>query len=123
MSRILLLVLTAGLGIAAPVYAQDAKQPTPFEKADQDGDGKISFEEYRNRAAFLFHDYDHNEDQHLTADELPEYRNAEGVVVETRSITIEDYMASISHSFDMGDVNKDGFLQAAEWGVAPSMNK
>lgn len=117
------MVLTAGLVIASPGYAQDAKQPTPFEKADQDGDGKISFEEYRNRAAFLFHDYDHNEDQHLTADELPEYRNAKGIVVETKSITIEDYMASISHSFDMGDLNKDGFLQDAEWGVAPSMNK
>ena len=64
-----------------------------------------------------------NEDQHLTADELPEYRNAEGAVVETQSITIEDYMASISNSFDLGDLNKDGFLQANEWGVAPSMNK
>ena len=123
MSRILLLAFAAGLGMASPAFAQDAKPPTPFEKADQNGDGKISFEEYRNRAAFLFHDYDHNEDQHLTADELPEYRNAEGVVVETQSITIEDYMASISNSFDLGDLNKDGFLQANEWGVAPSMNK
>ncbi len=123
MSRILLLLFATGISIALPAFAQETTQPTPFEKADQDGDGKISFEEYRNRAAFLFHDYDHNEDQHLTADELPEYRNAKGVVVETKSITIEDYMASISNSFDIGDVNKDGFLQAAEWGVAPSMNK
>lgn len=123
MSRILLMAFAIGFGIAAPAFAQDAKQPTPFENADQDGDGKISFEEYRNRAAFLFHDYDSNQDQRLTADELPEYRNAKGVVVETQSITIDDYMASISHSFDMGDINKDGFLQAAEWGVAPSMNK
>jgi hypothetical protein len=117
----LALAMAVYIGMASPASAQSA--PTPFENADQDGDGRISFEEYRNRAAFLFHDYDSNQDQRLTADELPEYRNAKGVVVETQSITIDDYMASISHSFDMGDVNKDGFLQAAEWGVAPSMNK
>lgn len=114
------LICISFAGLAA---AQAAEESSPFERADQNGDGKISFEEYRNRAAFLFHDYDHNDDQHLTADELPEYRNAKGVIVETQSITIEDYMASIAHSFDMGDTDKDGFLQASEWGVAPSMNK
>jgi Ca2+-binding EF-hand superfamily protein len=121
MPRFLVFSLAVCVGLVSSAFAQSA--PTPFENADQDGDGKISFEEYRNRAAFLFHDYDSNQDQRLTADELPEYRNAKGVVVETQSITIDDYMASISHSFDMGDVNKDGFLQANEWGVAPSMNK
>jgi Ca2+-binding EF-hand superfamily protein len=121
MPRYLVFSLAACIGLVSPAIAQSAS--TPFENADQDGDGRISFEEYRNRAAFLFHDYDSNQDQRLTGDELPEYRNAKGVVVETQSITIDDYMASISHSFDMGDVNKDGFLQAAEWGFAPSMNK
>jgi Ca2+-binding EF-hand superfamily protein len=123
MSRIILLALAVSFGSATPALAQNASQFTPFEKTDQNGDGKVSFEEYRNRAAFLFHDYDSNQDQHLTANELPEYRNAKGVVVETQSITIDDYMASISHSFDMGDLDKDGFLQTNEWGVAPSMNK
>jgi Ca2+-binding EF-hand superfamily protein len=125
MSRILLLALaaSASFGMVSPAFAQAAKAPTPFENADYDGDGKISHEEYRNRASFLFHDYDHNEDGVLTADELPEYRNAKGIVVATGTLTITDYMASISHSFDMGDVNKDGFLQPAEWGVAPSLNK
>ena len=121
-----LLVLSCALATVAfscTVSAQSAKAPTPFENADYDGDGKISHAEYSNRAAFLFHDYDHNEDGVLTADELPEYRNAKGIVVATGNLTITDYMASISHSFDMGDVNKDGFLQPAEWGVAPSLNK
>lgn len=121
MIRFFALSLTVSLGLVTSLFAQSA--PTPFEKADQNGDGKISFEEYRNRAVILFHDYDHNSDQHLTANELPEYRNAKGEVVKTKSITIEDYMASTGHSFDMGDVDKDGFLQANEWGVAPSMNK
>jgi Ca2+-binding EF-hand superfamily protein len=116
-------VFLACLSVAGLASAQDGKESTPFDRADQNGDGKVSFEEYRNRAAFLFHDYDHNDDQHLTADELPEYRNAKGVIVATQSITIEDYMASVAHSFDMGDTNKDGFLEASEWGVAPSMNK
>jgi Ca2+-binding EF-hand superfamily protein len=117
------LTLAVSFGSATSAFAQNTSQWTPFEKSDQNGDGKISFEEYRNRAAFLFHDYDSNQDQHLTANELPQYRNAAGEVVGTKSITIDDYMASISHSFDMGDLNKDGFLQANEWGVAPSMNK
>jgi hypothetical protein len=121
--RFLLMCMLVAAGLSCNAFAQDAKAPTPFEQADYDGDGKISHEEYRNRAAFLFHDYDHNEDGVLTADELPEYRNAKGVVVATGHLTIADYMASISHSFDMGDVNKDGFLQPAEWGVAPSLNK
>lgn len=118
-----IVVFLACTSFAGLAFTQDAEKSSPFERADQNGDGKVSFEEYRNRAAFLFHDYDHNDDQHLTADELPEYRNAKGDIVETQSITIEDYMASVAHSFDMGDTNKDGFLQASEWGVAPSMNK
>ena len=125
MSRkhLLLSYALAAVAFSCTVSAQDAKAPTPFENADYDGDGKISHEEYRNRASFLFHDYDSNEDGVLTADELPEYRNAKGIVVATGNLTITDYMASISHSFDMGDANKDGFLQPAEWGVAPSLNK
>jgi Ca2+-binding EF-hand superfamily protein len=111
------------LGLGAPAIAQEAKSMTPFEKADFNGDGQISHEEYRNRAALLFHDYDTNSDGYLTSDELPEYRNAKGEVVVPSALTITDYMASISHSFDLGDVNKDGFLQSSEWGTAPSLNK
>lgn len=103
--------------------AQKVPESTPFENADQNGDGKISHEEYRNRAAVLFFDYDHNGDNILTANELPEYRNAKGKIVATRSITLQDYIASVSHSFDLGDIDKDGFLSPSEWGVAPSMNK
>lgn len=111
------------MGIGAAAAAQEAKRMTPFEKSDFNGDGQISHEEYRNRAALLFHDYDTNSDGYLTSDELPEYRNAKGEVVVPSALTITDYMASISHSFDIGDVNKDGFLQASEWGTAPSLNK
>jgi EF hand len=116
-------VLGLFLGLGAPAIAQEAKPMSPFDKADFNGDGKISHEEYRNRAALLFHDYDTNSDGYLTSDELPEYRNAKGDVVVPSALTITDYMASISHSFDMGDVDKDGFLQANEWGTAPSLNK
>lgn len=116
-------VLLAFTPLSSLVFAQQTNQPSSFEKADYDGDGKISFEEYRNRASFLFYDDDINQDNFLTPDELPEYRNEKGVVVTTGTLTISDYMASISHSFDMGDLNKDGYLQPNEWGVAPSLNK
>jgi len=114
-------VLASGVGASARAY--QTGEMTPFEKADFNGDGQISHEEYRNRAAFLFHDYDTNSDGYLTADELPEYRDVNGGIVVPAALTITDYMASISHSYDMGDVNKDGLLQPSEWGVAPSLNK
>lgn len=129
--RYLFVLLVAVVSSTAPpLFAQTVKTPdrnvpqsSPFEHADQNGDGKISHEEYRNRAAVLFFDYDHNGDNILTANELPEYRNAKGKIVATRSITLQDYIASVSHSFDLGDIDKDGFLSPSEWGVAPSMNK
>ena len=109
------------LGTSA--MAQEATPMTPFEKADFNGDGQISHEEYRNRAAVVFHDYDANSDGQLNSDELPEYRNAKGELVAPTALTVADYMASVSHSFDMGDVNKDGLLQASEWGTAPSLDR
>ena len=102
--------------------AQDAK-PTAFENADQNGDAKVSLEEYRNRAVVLFFDYDQNGDNTLTPDELPEYRNAEGKVVPPDALTLQEYTVAISHSFGMGDTDKDGYLSVSEWGVAPSLNK
>jgi hypothetical protein len=119
--HLLLLSVAAGLGIASPVFAQS--KPTPFENADQNADGKVSLEEYRNRAVVLFFDYDHNGDNTLTPDELPEYRNAEGKVVPPDSLTLQDYTVAISHSFVMGDADKDGYLSVSEWGIAPSLNK
>jgi len=119
--HLLLLSVAAGLGIASSVLAQS--KPTPFENADQNGDGKVSLEEYRNRAVVLFFDYDHNGDNTLTPDELPEYRNAEGKVVPPDSLTLQDYTVAISHSFVMGDADKDGYLSVSEWGIAPSLNK
>jgi EF hand len=115
------LSVVMSLGIATPVFAQS--KPTPFENADQNGDGKVSLEEYRNRAVVLFFDYDHNGDNILTSDELPEYRNADGKVVPPDSLTLQDYTVAISHSFVMGDTDKDGYLSVSEWGIAPSLNK
>ena len=109
--------------LGSSALAQEATQMTPFEKADFNGDGHINHEEYRNRAAVVFHEYDSNSDGQLSSTELPEYRDAKGDLVAPTALTIADYMASISHSFDMGDVNKDGLLQASEWGTAPSLDK
>jgi hypothetical protein len=117
----LLLSVTLICGFASSVSAQS--KPTPFENADQNADGKVSLEEYRNRAVVLFFDYDHNGDNTLTPDELPEYRNAEGKVVPPDSLTLQDYTVAISHSFVMGDADKDGYLSVSEWGIAPSLNK
>lgn len=119
--HLFILSVAIGLGIVSPVFAQSI--PTPFENADQNADGKVSLEEYRNRAVVLFFDYDQNGDNTLTPDELPEYRNADGKVVPPDSLTLQDYTVAISHSFVMGDTDKDGFLNVSEWGIAPSLNK
>jgi len=116
-----LLSVIASLGIASSVDAQS--KPTPFDNADQNADGKVNLEEYRNRAVVLFFDYDQNGDNTLTPDELPEYRNAEGKVVPPDALTLQEYTVAISHSFGLGDTDKDGYLSVTEWGVAPSLNK
>lgn len=122
-SRIAVFLLLSAIAFTQPVAAQVSKDPTPFDNADQNADGKVSREEYRNRAVVLFFDYDHNGDNTLTPDELPEYRNAQGQVVPPESLTLQDYTAAINHSFSMGDSDKDGYLSITEWGVAPSLNK
>lgn len=123
MSRLFVLVIGASFVMTSGSLAQDAKQPTPYENADQNGDGKVSLEEYRNRAVVLFFDYDQNGDNTLTPDELPEYRNPEGKVVPPDALTLQEYTVAISHSFGMGDTDKDGYLSVSEWGIAPSLNK
>lgn len=122
-SRIAVFLLLSAIAFTQPVAAQVSKDPTPFDNADQNADGKVSREEYRNRAVVLFFDYDHNGDNTLTPDELPEYRNAQGQVVPPESLTLQDYTAAINHSISMGDSDKDGYLSITEWGVAPSLNK
>lgn len=121
LNHLFLLSVSACLGIASSAFAQS--KPTPFENADQNGDGKVSLEEYRNRAVVLFFDYDHNGDNTLTPDELPEYRNAEGKVVPPDALTLQEYTVAISNSFGLGDTDKDGYLSVTEWGIAPSLNK
>lgn len=121
--RIALLFMLMALSPVLPVSAQSGKDPSPFDNADQNADGKVSREEYRNRAVVLFFDYDHNGDNTLTPDELPEYRNAQGQVVPPESLTLQDYTAAINHSFTIGDSDEDGYLSITEWGVAPSLNK
>lgn len=122
-SRIAVFLLLSAIAFTQSVAAQVSKDPTPFDNADQNADGKVSREEYRNRAVVLFFDYDHNGDNVLTPDELPEYRNAQGQVVPPDALTLQDYTVAVNHSFSLGDTDKDGYLSITEWGVAPSLNK
>lgn len=119
---------TAVLGLLAamPQFAvaagDDAK--SAFERTDFNADGKISFEEYRNRSVKVFNDLDANGDGRLTTDEQPSAKDARGQPAVRGTVTVEAFSDSLLDHFEQADANKDGFLSIEEWSnVSASGNK
>jgi len=113
------LAVAFGLGAATAVWAApDETAQKSFDSADVDGDGKVSWEEYRNRMLHVFHAMDHNGDGRLTPDETPPAKDKSGQSVKGGTVTIEAYTASIETTFKKADADGDGALNPAEWGGA-----
>jgi Ca2+-binding EF-hand superfamily protein len=114
------LAVVLGLGAASAVRAAlDEATQKSFDSADVDGDGKVSWEEYRNRMLHVFHAMDHNGDGRLTPDETPPAKDKGGQPVKGGTVTIEAYTDSIETAFKKADADSDGALSPAEWGGAP----
>lgn len=114
------LVVALGLGAASSVQAAlDEAAQKSFDSADVDGDGKVSWEEYRNRALQVFHDMDHNGDGRLTPDETPPAKDKSGQPVKGGTVTLEAFSASIEKPFKEADADNDGTLNPDEWAGAP----
>jgi Ca2+-binding EF-hand superfamily protein len=111
------LAVVLGLGAASAVRAAlDEATQKSFDSADVDGDGKVSWEEYRNRMLHVFHQMDHNGDGRLTPDETPSAKDKSGQPVKGGTVTVEAYTVSIETAFKKADADNDGALSPDEWG-------
>lgn len=115
------LAVVFGLGAATAVWAApDETTQKSFDRADVDGDGQVSWEEYRNRMLHVFHAMDHNGDGRLTPDETPPAKDKSGQSVKGGTVTVEAYAVSIETAFKKADADNDGALIPAEWAGAPA---
>jgi len=115
------LAVAFGLGAATAVWAApDETAQKSFDSADVDGDGKVSWEEYRNRMLHVFHQMDHNGDGRLTPDETLPAKDKSGQPVKGGTVTIEAYTVSIETAFKKADADNDGALSPDEWAGAPA---
>ena len=115
------LAVVLGLGAASAVRAAlDEATQKSFDSADVDGDGKVSWEEYRNRMLQVFHAMDHNGDGRLTPDETPSAKDKSGQPVKGGTVTVEAYAVSIETAFKKADADNDGALSPDEWAGAPA---
>jgi Ca2+-binding EF-hand superfamily protein len=111
----LAVVLGLGATSAARTAVDDAARKS-FDSVDVDGDGKVSWEEYRNRMLHVFHQMDHSGDGRLTSDETPPAKDKSGKPVKGGTVTVEAYTASIEKAFKKADGDGDGALDPDEWG-------
>jgi Ca2+-binding EF-hand superfamily protein len=86
-----------------------------FTAADFDGDGKVSWEEFRNRVVKVFGHLDHNEDGRIAGDEHPPAVDKAGKEVQPGNVTAESFTAAVAEAFKASDKNGDGALSAEEW--------
>ncbi len=119
------LAVVLGLGAATAVRAAlDEATQKSFDSADVDGDGKVSWEEYRNRMLHVFHQMDHNGDGRLTPDETPPAKDKSGQPVKGGTVTIEAFSVEIEKAFKKADGDGDGALTPDEWaGASPKSGK
>jgi Ca2+-binding EF-hand superfamily protein len=103
----------------APGAAQDpalAKAAdAAFTAADFDGDGKVSWEEFRNRVVMVFGHLDVNGDGRIAGDEHPPAVDKAGKDVQPGNVTAESFTAAVAEAFKASDKDGDGALSAQEW--------
>ncbi len=117
------MTLDLGAASAARAALDEAAQKS-FDGNDVDGDGKVSWEEYRNRMLHVFHQMDHNGDGRLTPDETPPAKDKSGQPVKGGTVTIEAFSVEIEKAFKKADGDGDGALTPDEWaGASPKSGK
>lgn len=113
--KILAWTASALLAAALPAaLAQDAAPTDSFASMDQNGDGSVNWDEFRNRMATLFHDLDKNNDKVLRGDENFPVYDAEGKQLEQQDVTSDEFMSAAEQAFVMADADGDGSLSRAE---------
>ncbi|RDZ29705.1 EF-hand domain-containing protein [Lysobacter silvisoli] len=122
--RPLLLILLLCIALPVPAAQKQAKAgaaPDPvtaaglLKRMDRDGDGKLSFEEYRNAMIRRFAQADADRDGVLRGDEIPAHlvpvaRAESG----QREVTLDAYGDALRPVFDSFDTDRDGYLDGAQ---------
>ena len=84
-------------------------------RMDRNGDGKISFEEYRNAMLRRFDARDKNHDGVLDGEEFPQqWLTGAAITAEQKRIARDDFSDQLQPSFDHFDTDGDGQLDGAE---------
>lgn len=109
-----LLVLAAGPAQSLAERSETVA-PDAFAAADHDGDGKVTWEEFRNRVVAVFGHWDHNHDGRIAGDEHPPAIAPGGQSAQPGNVTMESFTASADAAFRAADKDGDGALSRAEW--------
>lgn len=107
---------------SVPAMSAPATDDTPatsvqriLQRMDQDNDGKVSFEEYRNAMIRRFHAVDKNADGTLQADEIPrEWAVVPPADLSDAEVTLDEFSAELRPGFARFDANSDGLLDDGE---------
>lgn len=105
------------LAFALPAaYAQNEPAGDSFASMDRTGDGKVDWDEFRNRMSSLFHDLDKDNDKILRgAENFPVYDD-QGKEMPQKDVSADEFMSAAEQAFMMADADGDGFLSRAEAG-------
>ncbi len=110
--------LALGLFAGHAVYGQEVEpisgSEADFSAADFDGNGAVSWEEFRNRVVAVFGHLDENEDGRIAGDEHPQASKGDESV-QPGNVSAESFTAAVAESFKAADQNADGELSATEW--------
>lgn len=114
MLGMILLVCAAAASAAAGEAAVDT-QSRLLARMDRNGDGKISFEEYRNAMLRRFDARDKNADGTLDGAEFPkEWLAGAGIEDATGTLTRDAFSDQLEPTFNRFDTDTDGQLAGAE---------
>ncbi|HRD73883.1 MAG TPA: EF-hand domain-containing protein [Aquimonas sp.] len=86
-----------------------------FKAADFDANGKVSWEEFRNRVVNVFGHIDTNADGRIAGQEHPAAVDAKGNTVQPGNVTVESFTSAVADAFKAADKDGDGELSAEEW--------
>lgn len=111
----------AGVALACALptaaYAQGEEAGDSFATMDRTGDGKVDWDEFRNRMASLFHDMDKDNDKVLRgAENFPVYDET-GKEMPAQDVTSDQFMTASETAFMMADADGDGSLSRDEAGM------
>jgi hypothetical protein len=104
-----------GIATAAENTIQLLDAVRQFERADNDGNKALSWEEFRNYVIKIFDSADHDGNGIIQGDEHPPAVDANGKPVEPKDVPIEAFNSEVRRAFLKADLDKSGDLNYAEY--------